>query len=98
MIYKWEEVKKTMLDWHIWAAGTYPYMRSHFICTDFCEVPAHHAIIQAIKQEQEAKVHGHLRFDEEEDIEPEQREHDDEVAHDASGVADFVNEEEPLVH
>ena len=73
-------------------------MWRHGITAHFRKVSGHHAKIQAIKHDEEAKVHGGLRFDEEQHVETEHGEHYHDVTENPWTIADLVDEQKPLVH
>ena len=73
-------------------------MCCHSICTHFSDVSRYDPKIKSIEHEQQAKVHGGLRFDQQQNVEAKDGEHDDQVASDTCRVAQLVDQEEPLVH
>lgn len=73
-------------------------MSCHSVGTNFCKVPGDHPKIKAIKQQQESKVHGRLWFDEEQDVEAKNGAHDDEIADNSHCVANFIQQQKPLVY
>lgn len=52
----------------------YPDGRSHVVRADFCKVSAHDAVVETIKQHDDAHVHGVLRLDPAQANKREQRE------------------------
>lgn len=77
---------------------TYAEMRGHRVGADFGEVTTDHAVVEAVEEQQQAELHGHVGLHEEEQREAEQRRHDHHVAHEAQRVRRLVDQQEPLVH
>ena len=87
-------LKKTLWE----NVSTYPDVCGHLICADFSAVAAEHAVVEAVEEEHDAHVHPDVRLDVEHEVEAEERGHHDGVADDAQAVADFVQQQEPLIH
>ncbi len=70
----------------------------HFFRADFGKVPRHDSVVEGVEHADEPSVHPGGRLDVEEEVEAHEGGHHGEVAEYAGAVADFINEEEPLVN